>query len=201
MRTKKKRVGTSALIVASVVAAGVAAAAVLSGQGNAGPSTPRSISALNQLPAATAPPLEVAQWVGLYEAHGQVAPDAEVTQLRSDLGSRGSDVWAFKNTRGGVCFLYVDFAGNCSSAKHLRQTGIQWTVGAGVLVAVVTDDVERVTLTVDGTTHPVSLANNVVFAEYADANAESAQIAVTYANGATETSMVRLRGAFPTPPN
>jgi hypothetical protein len=69
-------------------------------------------------------------------------------------------------------------------------------VGAGRFVAIVTDDVHRVGLSVGGAAYRVSLENNVAFAEF-PVGGDSAEIVVTYADGSTERSTVRFDDSPP----
>lgn len=59
------------------------------------------------------------------------------------------------------------------------------------LVAIASDDVAAVGLAVDGTPVPVSLVNNVAFAEY-PASARHAQITIARRDGTSGTVEIRL---------
>jgi hypothetical protein len=182
------------LVAVALTLLGLACAFVVSARLIAGTSAGRTVSALDRLPPAASLPTAVYEWAGVV---GRRTPRAQATRLlRADLGGQKSRVYAFRNAKGGVCFLNPGYAGSCSTAEHLRRTGAQWLVGAGRFVAVVTDDVDRVALSVDETVYPVSIANNVAFAEFPSGGA-SAQIDIWYANGSTQRSTVQLATSPP----
>lgn len=171
----------------------VVAASVVALAGNAlvsaGEAPARKVSALDHAPAAVSLPPAAAEWAGVVGKGARVT--GSVKLLRSNLGSKHSDVYAYRNGGGGVCYLYVGYAGTCSNARHLRRTGAQWTIGAGTFVALITDDVQAVALSVDGSSYPTSVENNIAFAEF-PSDADTAVIHVSYATGETQSSTVRL---------
>lgn len=200
MPRKRSQLGKRVVVASALAVIAAITVALVSSRGEAGGSPMPTVSALDRLPAIAVTPPAVERWTERLAARGHTGDAVAVRQLRVNLGSRKTGVYGLRDGRGGVCFLYLEFAGTCSKAGHLRQTGIQWTLGAGVFVALVTDDVKRVALAVDDEMYAVSLVNNIAFAEYEKGN--SASISVTYANGATETSDVRLDGPLlPAPPN
>jgi hypothetical protein len=123
----------------------------------------------------------VQQWAGRLATRGREG--GAIRRLRAGVGR---DIYGFKDGAGSFCLLYVGFASNCATLDDLRQTRARWTIGAGTLIALVTDDVEKVGLTVDGRSYPVSLINNVAFAQYD--GGDSATIAVTDVRAAQSTT-------------
>lgn len=181
-------------VAVSVVAIAIAAAAT---SGDAASETRvHTISALDRLPPATDLSPAAQEWVGRMAARGRGGDP--VRRLRTGVGRFKSDIYGYRIATGGICFLYVGFAGNCSDASHVRRTGIQWVIGAGTLVALVADDVAAVTLSIDGRPQSVSPANNIGFAEY-----EAGDVATITAidrSGGGETSTIRLTGPAPVSP-
>jgi hypothetical protein len=184
-------------VVGAAVSAAAAAISIATASGDAASETRvHKVSAFDRLPNAAGVAPEAREWATRLAARGRVGEP--VHRLRSAVGQSRTDVYAVRLRAGGICLLYVGFAGNCSNPDHFRRTGIQWLVGAGILVALVSDDVTDVTLTIDGRSYDVSLANNVGFAEYEAG--EEATITVVYTSGAAEATTIRLNGPPPSAP-
>jgi hypothetical protein len=193
------------VVVASVLIAVGAFVAVILGLPSLGKATephPRQASALADLPAASSLPGDVQKWAHAVSARVGLTPTNAMGRtrlLRSGLGGRKADAYAFANEVGGYCVLLVGDAGTCSDRDHLAKSGIQWMVGGGIpgapgnLFALVTDDVVGVELVVDGRAYPASIANNIAFAEF-PADASEALIRLTYAAGNRHESRVQLQG-------
>jgi hypothetical protein len=132
------------------------------------------VSAVDSLPVVTSLPSDVAQWVE-QSAHDigndPARAKARVRRLRSGLGARGSDLYAYKEENGAICFDLTTQAASCPESIDNGPPGIDWISTGGWasiprnLVGLVSDDVVRVTLIGSGVTRPVPIVNNSIFAE------------------------------------
>ncbi len=122
-----------------------------------------------------------------------------VRLLRRDLGTTGSDVYAFRTHRGAICFLVTGQAGACPRDPTDGTPGLSWTIGGGYgeipssLAGIVSDDVDRVALVIDGQVASTSIKNNVVYGEFAR-DAHDALIAIHRRDGTETKVKVRLDG-------
>jgi hypothetical protein len=122
---------------------------------------------------------------------------AGLRELRSGLGATGAAVYAYRSSSGSPCFVLTGYGGACAQDPRDGTPGLHWTIGGGhdaapsVLVGIAGDDVSRVELRVDGAAVPVSLSDNVVFAEF-PASAKQATIVVVHDGGAESRASLRL---------
>jgi hypothetical protein len=192
------------LFLTLTVAAGAILVVELAGSGSAGrapsPGVSAGVAALDRLPPATDVPQSVVQFVDFVAPQRDSDPKqalAHIRRLRSGLGKTRADLYAFRSGTGAPCFILVGEVGACARSATDGTPGLQWTIGGGMpgnpsdLVAIASDDVAAVGLAVDGTPVPVSLANNVAFAEYA-ASARHAQITIVRHDGTTGTVEIQL---------
>jgi hypothetical protein len=192
------------LFVMVAVAAGAALVAQLARSGSASrppsPGVSAGVAALDRLPAATDVPQSVVQFVDFVAPQRDSDPQqalARIRRLRSGLGKTHADLYAFRSGTGAPCFILVGEVGACARSATDGTPGLQWTIGGGMpgnpsnLVAIASDDVAAVGLAVDGTPVPVSLVNNVAFAEY-PASARHAQITIARRDGTSGTVEIRL---------
>jgi hypothetical protein len=176
----------------------------LAGSGSAGqeppPGVSAGVSALDRLPPARAVPSEVVRFVRAVAPQRGTDPERalrQIRRLRTGLGKTRADLYAFRSATGAPCFILVGEVGLCPRSATDGTPGLQWTIGGGMpgnpsdLVAIASDDVAAVGLAVDGTPVPVSLANNVAFAEY-PASAGYAQITIARRDGTTGTVEIQL---------
>lgn len=122
---------------------------------------------------------------------------ARVRLLRSGLGTHRRDVYALR-INGAVCFLLTGEGGTCSSKDG--TSSFTWTIGggdgitdAGALVGIAADDVKEIGLVVDGVRIPVSLENNVAYADL-PLDGKMAEITVEHRDGKVTSDTVRLAG-------
>jgi len=194
--------------LAFVAAATLGAAALvgvrLAASGSAGqeppPGVSAGVSALDRLPPARAVPPEVVRFVRAVAPQRATDPEralGQIRRLRAGLGKTRADLYAFRSATGAPCFILVGEVGLCPRSATDGSPGLQWTIGGGMpgnpsnLVAIASDDVAAVGLAVDGTPVPVSLVNNVAFAEY-PASARHAQITIARRDGTSGTVEIRL---------
>lgn len=209
MRITRKRV-LAALGVASLTATAVIVST--SGSANAvpgeAPGLSAGVSALRELPPTTVMPPAVAGFVErAVQEHNQRKNDqadpetakSSVRLLRSATGKLRRDVYAFQTKEGLTCFIRIKDVASCAPDVNAGTPGLLWTIGGGYgvvpshLLAIASDDVKSVRLSVDGIDVPVTLRNNVVFGEFRT-GAESAEIAIGYIDGGTNSVSVRLQG-------
>ncbi len=107
-------------------------------------------------------------------------------------------MYAFKSKSGSPCVVLTGQTGFCAQSASDGTPGLQWSIGGGTpklpstLVGIASDDVASVGLDVDGANVPVTLANNVAFAEF-PADSQHATITITRADGAN-TVDINLAG-------
>jgi hypothetical protein len=123
---------------------------------------------------------------------------ARLKLLRSGVGSARSSLYAFVGGAGEPCFYLTHYGGTCGAAGSSASA---WVIGGGgqngdpdVLVGLAPDDVTRVTLTVDGRSVPVSLNQNVIYAQFGT-GAATAEVATTHVDGTVTTDHVGLKAS------
>jgi hypothetical protein len=203
--TRRSRRTTVALACVALVAATVTAAFV-AGRSDAtrgpSPGVTAGVSSFKQLPPAATLPTEVQRFVqSATAATGTdlAAAKTRVVLLRRDLGSAGRAVYGFLNSGGSPCFTLTGTFSSCARQPQDGTPGLHWSIGGGykdvpnALVGVAADDVTEVKLTIDGRTVPVSLANNIAFAEFS-LTAQNAEIVIIRADGTSYTENIKLDG-------
>ena len=123
---------------------------------------------------------------------------ARMRLLRSTMGSARGSLYALQGGSGAPCFILTHYGGTCG-AGGLTQPA--WVIGGGgqdgnpdVLVGLAPDNVAAVKLTVDGRDVPVSLMQNVVFAQF-PTGGQFARIVTTHVDGTTATEQLSLNGS------
>ena len=165
------------------------------------PGVSAGIAALSDAPTEARIPDEVAAFVK-YEARvtgtDPATARAGVRKLQANLGQGHASVYAFRSRTGSPCFILTGYGGACAQDPRDGTPGLHWMIGGGhddmpsVLVGIAGDDVSTVRLTVDRSSSPVSLVDNVVFAEF-PRSAGSATIQLEHRNGAQNSVDVSLR--------
>jgi hypothetical protein len=150
-------------------------------------------AALDQLPTLNNLPAGVTNDVQRLAAFdgtdGGVASRA-VRIAHGTLGSADS-VYAFKDSRGNVCIVEA-VSLFCNPDGGTSTPGINWGIGGGdaqnpsLFVAVYSDEVARISLSVDGRTDPVAMRNNIAYAEF-PATSQQSEFTVTYVDGSQRT--------------
>ena len=134
---------------------------------------PPAIRALSSLPPQARVPAEVARFVAhVGELTHSAAPPAESARLlRTKLGRGGGAVYGVTAADGTQCFILTGYGGTCASSASMTQSGVGWIVGGahdglpGVFVGLAADDVQSVSLNVDGTEIAARLQANIAFSE------------------------------------
>ncbi len=203
MTTLVKPKGTKWLLISVLVAATVTAAALYVGRAGSVPPANSQVSALTRLPAPATIPGQVQSFLTTFGAEtGTSATDAssDVRLLRKGLGaSKSDDVYAFPSASGAVCFILLGVSATCGHQGDTQTPGLSWMIGGGDattpsrFVAVAVDDITAVTLEVDGSSVPVSLVNNVAYAEF-PSDAKAATIHVERADGSSSSAQLSLDG-------
>ena len=164
------------------------------------PGVSAGIAALSEAPTEARLPDEVAAFVKYEASVTQTDPAtarAGVRKLRANLGEGHAGLYVFRSRTGSPCFILTGYGGACAQDPRDGTPGLHWMIGGGhddapsVLVGVAGDDVSAVRLTVDGRPEPVSLADNVVFAEF-PRSAGRAKIQLSHRNGAQNSVDVSL---------
>jgi hypothetical protein len=158
------------------------------------------VSAVDALPAVNSLPSDVAKWVE--QSARDIGNDparakARVRRLRSGLGARGSDLYAYKEENGAICIDLTSQAASCPESADNGPPGIDW-IGAGGwasiprnVVGLVSDDVVRVTLSAPGVTRPLPIVNNSIFGELP--SDDPAELQLVFRDGST--SRITIPGA------
>jgi hypothetical protein len=129
---------------------------------------------MQTLPPVRSLPPDVASWVEQSArdiGNDPTRAQTRVRELRSDLGARHSDLYAYAEENGAICFDLTSQAASCPANANDGPGGIDWFTGGGWagiprnVVALVSDDVVRVVLAASGTARTVPIVNNSVFAE------------------------------------
>jgi hypothetical protein len=198
-RRKSAVLAGALLVLSASVVAGVLASHSSANQPPS-PGVSAGVSSLARLPAQASLPPAVVRFVEFAATQRGTDPEqakARVRKLRSDLGTTGADLYAFRTRSGSTCFILVGQVGSCPASPADGSPGLQWTIGGGYgavpssLVGIASDEVTKVDLTVDGADVPVSLRNNVAFAEY-PMRAANAEITIHRRDGSTSSETIRL---------
>lgn len=198
IRVSRKR--TIALGVVLALAASLAL--VLSQTGRSDSRTPPAISALTKLPPQANLPDRVLGFIA--QAAGPTQSDPQeikgrVRLLREGLGVRKLDAYGYLDSQGRPCFFIPGEVGSCATIADTDTPGFYWTIGGGYpdtpsnLIGLATDDVRSVSLIIDGTEVPVSIINNLAFAEYPN-TANLATVVVKRADGGEQSASLHLKG-------
>jgi hypothetical protein len=145
-------------------------------------------------------PVEVRRFVAWAADASHISNEtalARLKLLRSGVGSVRGSLYAFIGGAGEPCLFLTHYGGTCGAAGSNASA---WVIGGGgqngnpdILVGLAPDDVTRVTLTVDGRSVPVSLNQNVIYAQFATGGT-SAEIATTRVDGTVTSDRVGLKG-------
>jgi hypothetical protein len=145
-------------------------------------------------------PAEVRRFVAFAAGATHISRDtalARVRLLRSGVGSARGGLYALEGGAGAPCFILTHYGGTCGTAGSGQSA---WVIGGGhdgdpdVLVGLAPDDVVGMSLTLDGRTVPVSLDQNVVYAQF-PTGGKSAQIATRHVDGTVTTEHVGLNAS------
>jgi hypothetical protein len=206
MKMTKLRLAAMALAVGCLLGIGAATASGRAAKTNVhsiaatsnqpfGPTT-----ALDHLPILSAVPADVAssvQRLAAFDGTDAAVASRNVRLSRGTLGSRDG-IYAFKDARGNVCIVEA-VSLFCNPDGGTSTPGINWGIGGGDaqnpsrFVAVYSDDVADIALTVDGSNVPVSMRNNIAYTEFPAASQQS-QFTVTYVDGSQRTITTNLAG-------
>lgn len=155
-------------------------------------------SVFNHAAAPSQLPAEVRKFVIYAAGASHISRDAALARvkiLRSNVGSARGGLYAFVGDSGAPCFILTHYGGTCATAG---SSGLAWVIGGGgqdgnpdVLIALAPDDVTAVSLTVDGRNVPVSLHQNVAYAEF-PTGSTSAEVATTRVDGTVTTEHLDL---------
>jgi hypothetical protein len=114
------------------------------------------------------------------------------------MGATALAAYAFVDNQGRPCIYVPTEAGICATSPQPPTPGFYWWIGGGdggstssYLLGIAADNVQRVTLRVDGQSVPVSVKNEVAFAKY-PSSAHSATVTVNYRNGRQTTDSLPL---------
>jgi hypothetical protein len=152
------------------------------------------VSALDSLPAVASLPADVAQWVEQSArdiGNDPVRAKARVRKLRSGLGARGSDFYAYREENGAICIDLTSQAASCPESADNGPPGIEWIAAGGWasvprnVVGLVSDDVASVALVASGLARPVPIVNNSIFAELR--SDEPAELQLRFRDGSKRT--------------
>jgi hypothetical protein len=176
------------LVVASVVAAATGSAPAESTAGLDGDSitVPGEVASnVNQL----------AEFVGTDAAEAA----SSLRLVRKGVGATATDIYAFRNEHGRPCIVVPEWIGFCQPSSGTKPEGLDWSIGGGdpqtpsKFIATYTDEIVSVTLAIDGRAIPVSMANNVAYAEFSYASKE-AVFTATRTNGQSGSMSLDLSG-------
>jgi hypothetical protein len=152
------------------------------------------VSAIDALPRVSSLPPDVLAWVE--QSARDMGNDlnqakTRVRKLRSNLGARHSDFYAYKEENGAICTDLEFQAAACPFSVDDGPPGIDWFTAGGWesiprnVVGVVADNVVRVSLLDGSTRRTVPIVNNSIFAELrSDAPAE---LHLTFRDGSERT--------------
>ena len=152
------------------------------------------VSAVDALPAAGSLPADVAKWVA--QSARDIGNDpararTRVRKLRSSLGARRSDLYAYREENGAICLDLTSQAASCPESAENGPAGIDWISAGGWetiprnVVGLVADSVRRVSLFADGTSRVVPIVNNSIFAELPFD--DSAELQLEFRDGSKRT--------------
>jgi hypothetical protein len=190
-----------------IVVAVVAAVVAFVGRGESSVlGAPPTFSALSngQAVPAVSLPSDVERFINLAAPDMGMTPATASTRvhlIRSSMGAAGLDMYAFADNVGRPCFDVPTEGGTCDSDSSDSQTatpGFYWLLGGGdggnapsYLIGIAGDNVQTITLTIDGNDVPVSLQKNVAFTEFPN-TAKNATITVQYTNGDEKSDSLAL---------
>jgi len=158
------------------------------------------VSAMKTLPPAKSLPPDVARWVERSArdiGNDPTRAKTRVRKLRGDLGTAHSDLYAYAEDNGAICFDLTSQAAACAAHPNDGPAGIDWFTGGGWasvprnVVALVSDDVVRVVLAAAGTERTVPIVDNSIFAELP--SDDPAELQLEFRDGSKRT--VTLPGA------
>jgi hypothetical protein len=152
------------------------------------------VSAIDALPAVHSLPSDVAKWVE--QSARDIGDDptrakARVRRLRSGLGARGSDLYAYKEENGAICIDLTSQAASCPESVDNGPPGIDWISAGGWasiprnVVGLVSDDVVRVALSASSVTRPLPIVNNSIFGELP--SDDPAELQLVFRDGSSRT--------------
>jgi len=211
MRLSRNRTSFAVLVVALALGAGVVGVAVTHTAGAAVSTQAQSLAAshgpfggtaaLSAVTPVGAVPEEVARSVQRLADfdHTDAARAAAAVRLARDGAGAASRIYAFNDDRGNPCIVVVDFTLFCDPDEGTGITGLNWSIGGGDsrspsrFIAVYSDDVAGIALTVDGTNTPVSMSNNIAYATFPTTSSR-ADFTVTYVDGSQRTISTNLQG-------
>lgn len=171
------RMGTAVLV--TVILAFAASLFLTTRTGSAGqppPGLTAGVSALDTLPAQASVPEAVRDTLRAFDP-AVVGPldraSSSVRRLRNELGSARTAIYALRSQKNSVCVIVRDYSGICPSSLDSGHAGILISLGGGlgtesappILAGIASDIVTGIELTVDGSSIPVSIQNNALFAE------------------------------------
>jgi|SRR5215211_1624820 len=173
MTIAKARIATGIVVSVGAIAAFAGIAS-----GRAARELPHGLSAgtsgLDRVPPMVAPAPHLLTRVEELARFAHADPTAASRNLRlvrSGLGRSRTNIYVFRNERGHPCIVVPDWIGFCEPDSGSTTPGLDWSIGGGdtqtpsKFIAVYSDDVATVTLRIDGENMPVSMANNVAYAE------------------------------------
>lgn len=154
---------------------------------------------LNRLSRDSNLPSDVSEAVEQLATFDNSSPSAAVArvQLARQGTSEESTVYTFTDDRGNECVVVVGLSSFCNPDGGTPVAGINWSIGGGDsqnpdrLIAIYSNEVNAVTLSVDGTSVPVEMANSIAYAEF-PASSQNATVTVTYADGSSNTIPTNL---------
>lgn len=184
------------VVAAAVVGVGGAAGALAYRYLGPSPGFTAGLSAFDQLPRAEWP--ASMPRVGLEHAAAYVGispAEAEMRLRRLQTGRTQGDLYAFQGPNGTVCVFLSGRFGDClDEANAPRSPGVMATLSPGyphespAVVAIVADNVERVTLVDSGRRNELPIINNSVYADLtAAAPSDTISLEARYADGSTRT--------------
>jgi hypothetical protein len=204
----KKRL--AAALAGVIVAGGALGFAVTSGGSSAAPARAVSFSGpvrFSRLARGT--PLAVAAvpramdgFIDRFSAPMGMKAEAvsqRVHLARSAMGPARLSMYVFLNDHGRPCFYVPTFGGVCDTPPETSPPGFYWLIGGNgdgqpsYLMALADDAIRAISLKIGGREIPVSLRDDVAFADYPATSAPSAAVTVRYANGRTTRATLALR--------
>lgn len=118
---------------------------------------------------------------------------------RQRLGATKTDIYTFRNDHGRPCVVVPDWVSFCEPDAGTGTPGLDWNIGGGdaqtpsKFIAVYSDDISQITLEIDGVGVPVSMANNVAYAEF-PADSDKAVFTAIREDGRDNSVRLNLAG-------
>jgi hypothetical protein len=197
LRTRSRRL-TSAIVAMGLSGGLVAALATAHDPRDADRAgLTAGVSALERVAPERTLPGDFARWVeqsARDTGNDPARAKAEVRKLRTDLGERHSALYAYPEANGGLCVALEHQVASCAASADAGPPGIHWLTGGGWegiprnVVAVVSDDVVRVSLESADVKRTVAIVNNAIFAELP--GDEAAVLRLEYGDGSSRTVFV-----------